>query len=90
MEYYSKLTPQERRKVREELMAKQEQLCWYCHKPFWMTPPSHIENYEYNMRVFPPTMFKYPVHSHHDHETDVCIGAVHAKCNAYMWETEGK
>ena len=28
----------------------------------------------------------HPIHLHHDHDTDLTIGAVHAYCNAILWE----
>lgn len=88
--YYSKMTPNDRRNLREQMARAQGDECWYCTAPLYMTPPVHIGNYKYNKRSFPPNMLKYPVHLHHDHETDICLGAVHAKCNVYMWEVEGK
>lgn len=88
--YYSQMTQPQRRAVREEMAKQQGGNCWYCKQPLTGKPLPKIENYPYNMRLFPPSMFKYPVHLHHDHDTDICLGAVHAKCNAYMWETEHK
>lgn len=32
----------------------------------------------------------YPVHLHHDHKTGLTIGAVHAKCNAVLWQYYGE
>jgi hypothetical protein len=40
--------------------------------------------------LFPPTMFKYPVHLHHNHVTGMTIGAVHALCNAVLWQYLGE
>lgn len=87
---YSEMTSNDRRSLRERMERAQGGECWYCSTPLYMSPPSHIENYKYNKRIFPPNMLKYPVHLHHDHETDACLGAVHAKCNVYMWEVEGQ
>jgi len=30
------------------------------------------------------------MHLHHNHETDMTEGAVHAYCNAVLWQYEGK
>jgi hypothetical protein len=43
-----------------------------------------------NRKLFPDTMFEYPVHLHHDHNTGMTIGAVHAYCNAVLWQYHGK
>ena len=41
-------------------------------------------------RLFPESFFKYPVHLHHSHDTGKTIGAVHAYCNAVLWEYYGQ
>lgn len=88
--YYSKMSSLERRKVREQMVRDQEQKCWYCGTLIHSAPLAHIANFKHNERLFPPSMLKNPIHLHHDHDTDECLGAVHAKCNVYMWEVEGK
>jgi hypothetical protein len=30
------------------------------------------------------------VHLHHSHETGMTIGAVHARCNAVLWQYHGE
>ncbi|AGI61771.1 hypothetical protein VCO139_0016 [Vibrio phage VCO139] len=42
------------------------------------------------MKLFPKNMFQYPIHLHHDHNTGMTIGAVHARCNAVLWEYYGE
>lgn len=43
-----------------------------------------------NMRMFPKGFFNHPVHLQHCHKTDMTEGAVHAQCNAIMWQYEGR
>lgn len=90
MPKYSKMDYKQRRQVREEMAANQNGLCWYCNAPLTGPAISKVNNYPFNMRLFPKGMFDYPVHLHHDHKTDECLGAVHCRCNAYMWETLGQ
>ena len=40
--------------------------------------------------LFPPNFFKWPVHLHHSHDTGMTIGAVHARCNAVLWQYHGE
>jgi hypothetical protein len=40
--------------------------------------------------LFPPNFLKYPVHLQHNHDTDMTEGAVHARCNAVMWQYHGR
>lgn len=88
--YYSKMNTSQRRKVRNSMVEAQGQKCWYCEQYLQTPPPIHIANYPFNMRKFPKGMLKHPIHLHHDHHTDECLGAVHAQCNMYLWEVEGE
>jgi len=40
--------------------------------------------------LFPRGFFGYPIHLHHSHDTGMTIGAVHAHCNAVLWQYEGE
>ena len=40
--------------------------------------------------LVPENFFKYPVHLHHSHYTGMTIGAVHANCNAVLWQYHGE
>jgi len=40
--------------------------------------------------LFPPGFLKNPVHLHHNHDTGMTIGAVHAYCNAVLWQYYGE
>jgi hypothetical protein len=88
--YYSKLHWAERRKVREQYIEEQEGLCMYCKKRLSEDPPSEITDHNINWKLFPPNFLKYPVHLQHDHYTDKTEGAVHAYCNAVLWQYENR
>lgn len=84
--YYRLMTRQQRRQVRLQLAKEQGNMCWYCKQPLSGPPSPDIDNYAFNKHLFPKGMFDFPVHLHHDHNSGICVGAVHAKCNAYMWQ----
>jgi hypothetical protein len=87
---YTKLQPIERRAVREQYIAEQGGKCYYCHDPLDKDPPQRIRDHPINWKMFPPNFLKYPVHLQHDHETNLTEGAVHAYCNAVLWQYEGR
>lgn len=75
-----------RKKAREQYVVEQGGLCCHCGQPLDGKPREDIDGKWINVKLFPKTMFKYPVHLHHCHKTDMTIGAVHAKCNAVLWQ----
>jgi len=83
---YSKLKPYQRRSVRERYIELQEGKCYWCEHPLNEEPPKEITDLEIKWRLFPPNFLKYPVHLQHCHDTDMTEGAVHAYCNAVMWQ----
>lgn len=87
---YSKLDQRERRAVREQYVKQQNGLCWHCNEPLDKPPPQHIKDKPIDWRLFPPGFTKHPVHLQHDHFTDHTEGAVHALCNAVLWQYLGK
>lgn len=87
---YSKLIPKERRWVREEYVRRQEGKCWYCKEPLNIPPPERITNIPVKPRLYPQGFFDRPIHLQHNHVTDMTEGAVHAYCNAVLWEYEGR
>tara|TARA_S200002703_G_C3728826_1_gene224011 strand:- start:225 stop:512 length:288 start_codon:yes stop_codon:yes gene_type:complete len=87
---YTKLHSRERRKVREQYVSEQKGKCYYCGGDLSKEPPQYIAEKEINLDLFPPNFLKYPVHLQHNHDTGMTEGAVHAYCNAVMWEYEGK
>ena len=87
---YSELEPVERRAVRERYIRKQGGACFWCHGDLDLDPPREITAHEINWDLFPPNFLKWPVHLQHDHGTDMTEGAVHAYCNAVMWQYHGR
>lgn len=87
---YNELSADRRRAVREEYMRLQNGLCAYCGEPLSGSPREEIMNKRITENLFPPNMFKYPVHLHHDHTTGMTVGAVHCYCNAVAWEYDGE
>ncbi len=79
-----------RKLAREQYIEEQEGLCWYCKQPLKQAPSVKVINAWINKRLFPTNFFDYPIHLHHSHRTGMTIGAVHNKCNAYMWQYEGE
>lgn len=87
---YNELNWQELREVREEYIKRQGGKCHYCGAPLSGPPDTKSASLPIHKQVFPPKFFNYPVHLHHDHATGMTIGAVHAQCNAVMWQYFGE
>lgn len=79
-----------RKKAREQYVEEQNGLCYYCNMPLDEEPPDEVQGKSINKKLFPESFFRWPVHLHHCHETGLTIGAVHAKCNAVLWQYEGE
>lgn len=86
---YSKLTSDERRILRLEYVMSQKGKCFYCKEYLSEDPPERITSKEIDWKLFPDNFLQYPVHLQHNHATDNTEGAVHAYCNAVMWQYEG-
>ena len=87
---YNKLSRQERREVRLEYIKQQNNLCYWCSESLDKEPPEKITNKTINWKLFPPNFLQYPIHLQHCHKTGMTEGAVHAYCNAVMWQYDGK
>lgn len=87
---YNDTPPHERRLVREEYVRQQHGVCSHCGELLSGSPPQHIMEKRINVKLFPPTFFKWPVHLHHDHGTGLTLGAVHNICNAVLWQYHGQ
>lgn len=84
-------TPQRLRKLaREQYVQEQNNNCQSCGKSLFGKPTAEVMSKPINHRLFPASMFNYPVHLHHDRKTGLTIGAVHARCNAYLWQYKGE
>jgi len=87
---YKKLTIPERRKVREQYVEEQNGFCSHCGAPLDSNPSEEIRRMWIDKSLFPASMFIWPIHLHHDHDTGMTIGAVHAVCNAVLWQYHGE
>ena len=85
---YTKLSIIERREVRELYIKLQENKCYYCGESIYDAPPTRITNKPINLALFPPNFLQHPIHLQHNHNTGMTEGAVHAYCNAVMWQYE--
>lgn len=92
-QHYPSLTIKEKRLLREKYVDDQKGLCYHCGQTLCEVPTGDFTKKWINWRMFPggkDGFLKYPVHLHHDHDTGMTIGAVHAFCNAYMWQYLGE
>lgn len=87
---YDKLTPKQRREVREEYIRIQNGRCCHCGADLYGPPPADIRTLPIKKYLFPTGFFVHPVHLHHDHITGMTIGAVHNRCNAVLWQYHGE
>lgn len=85
-QYYSRLTPYERRDLRNQYVEAQKGLCYWCKSDIHSDPPKKITDFKINWNLFPEGFLNYPIHLQHNHATDLTEGAVHAYCNAVMWQ----
>ena len=83
---YKALEWQERKTVREQYIDEQNGECFYCGV-LLTKEPTHLKEIPIDWSLFPggEEFLKYPVHLQHDHTTNMTEGAVHAFCNALMW-----
>jgi len=80
----------ERKLVREQYIEEQDGKCMYCGNKLIENPPIDILTKDIDWDLFPPNFLKAPIHLQHDHDTGMTEGAVHAYCNAVMWQYEGR
>lgn len=87
---YTLLTREMRRKVRMEYVKRQNNKCWYCNQDLDGEPAERCTKLRINKRLFPEGFFEHSVHLQHDHNTGLTEGAVHAVCNAVLWQYHGR
>lgn len=87
---YDQASSETRKEAREQYRKEQNNKCYYCGEDLDGPIREDLKNYPIDRDLFPPTMFKYPIHLHHDHKTGMTLGAVHSRCNAIMWQYEGE
>ncbi len=87
---YMKLSRAKRMAVREQYIDDQKGKCYWCEAPLINDPPKEITDKKITWSKFPRGFLNYPVHLQHDHITGLTEGAVHAYCNAVLWEYHGR
>jgi hypothetical protein len=87
---YSETPAWRRRLVRQHYIQLQNNLCYWCKQPLDKPAPPKIQSMLINLQLFPTGFFDHPVHLHHCHKTDLTQGAVHALCNAVLWQYHKK
>lgn len=87
---YNCLTQYQRRQVREEYVRLQGGRCYYCGEFLDSNPSERVRKKRLNMQLFPKGFLRHPVHLHHDHDTGMTIGAIHARCNGVLFQYHGE
>ena len=87
---YDLLPGLERRAVREQYVKEQNNLCMHCGEDLSSKAPERITEQTIIWEAFPPGFLNYPIHLQHDHGTGLTEGAVHAYCNAVLWQYHGR
>ena len=86
---YNQMTQPERRALRLRYIEAQGGACYQCGEPLTGEPHKNVMGFPIQWSLFPPNFERHPVHLHHNHTTGETIGAVHARCNAYLWQYHG-
>ena len=87
---YENLNQKQRREVRLEYIKLQNNKCSFCKENLDEDPIHYVKNANIDLSIFPPGMLDHPIHLHHSHKTGMTLGAVHAKCNCYLWQFKGE
>lgn len=87
---YNSLTQSQRRTLRLQYIEAQGGLCYWCQEPLSGPPSKEIQALKVNWKLFPQGFLRHPIHLQHDHHTGMTEGAVHALCNACMWQYHGR
>lgn len=87
---YDSCSSSMRKLVREQYARIQGGRCKHCNQPLDGPPTDEVEKRYIDLSLFPPGFFNHPVHLHHSRETGKTIGAIHARCNAFLWQYKGE
>ena len=87
---YTKLHWKERKEVREQYIKEQNNKCIHCNSKLSEKPPKEITNKIIDWSLFPPNFLGHSIHLHHNHNTGMTEGAIHAYCNAILWQYNGR
>jgi len=83
---YRKLSSRDRGRVRRQYVTQQEGKCWHCGALLVHDPRGDIKRLWINKQLFPKGFLDHPIHLQHSHKTGMTEGAVHAHCNAVLWQ----
>lgn len=83
---YSELSAKRKKAVLAQYRRIQQDKCWYCERDLSQPPPDFVTAKPIDRGLYTPGFFKNPVHLQHYHYSDYTEGAVHAYCNAVLWE----
>ncbi len=83
---YHLLNSTKKKEVREEYIKIQNGKCWFCLSDLRSEPPQIVTERPINLKLFPPRFLSNPIHLQHDHQSGLTEGAVHAYCNAVLWQ----
>ena len=86
---YNEIHYTERKLVRNQYVQEQDGKCYFCKGKLDELPPIEVANKEIDWGLFPRGFMNNPIHLQHCHKTNMTEGAVHAKCNAVMWQYHG-
>jgi hypothetical protein len=88
---YNSLDMQARRAIRLQYVAHQDGKCHFCQISLDKPPATEVTNKLINWDLFPggKNFLNYPIHLDHDHYTGMTQGAVHAYCNAVLFQYYG-
>lgn len=86
---YDALSASQRQQARDQYVEQQAGLCFYCKEPL-DGPPIPMPPIDWSRFPGNRGFLKHPVHLHHDHDTGLTLGAVHALCNAVLWQYHGE
>jgi len=87
---YDNINSKKRKELREAYVKEQGGKCSHCSQDLDKSPCASVRNRPIDESLFPPYFLSNPVHLHHSHETGMTIGAVHAYCNAVLWQYYGE
>lgn len=82
---YKELNQIQKRTARRQYMRLQHWNCLFCGRSLFSDAPQELKDLPIDWDLFPEGFTKYPVHLQHNHDTGLTEGAVHAFCNAFMW-----
>lgn len=79
-----------RGRARAQYAKEQGGKCYHCGFTLGGGPSPKMARLPIERGLFPNGFFNHPIHLHHSHETGLTIGAVHAQCNAILWQYHGE